>query len=123
MGRYLPVLRIMAPITLIFGLTMTFPLALSYMFADGAETAYGVGIAITAGFGLILLRLTRGQGGELRARDGFLLVTLTWIVLPAFATLPLVFHLRELSFTDAYFETAAAMTTTGATVLTGLDAL
>jgi len=59
----------------------------------------------------------------LQPRDGFLLVSLVWTVLPAFATLPLLIFLPELSFTDAYFETVSGLTTTGATVLTGLDNL
>jgi len=56
-------------------------------------------------------------------RDGYLLAVLTWTVLPAFATLPLLFHLPNLSFTDAYFETMSGITTTGGTVLAGLDNL
>ena len=66
---------------------------------------------------------TRRFRRELQPRDGFLLVTLGWTVLPAFATLPLLFHLPGLSFTDAYFETMSGLTTTGATVLSGLDQL
>jgi len=60
---------------------------------------------------------------ELQPRDGFLLVTLVWTVLPAFATLPLMFHLPGLSFPYAYFETMSGLTTTGATVISGLDEL
>jgi trk system potassium uptake protein TrkH len=52
-----------------------------------------------------------------------LLVTLVWTVLPAFGALPLMFHIQGLSFTDAYFEAVSGLTTTGATVLTGLDTL
>lgn len=52
-----------------------------------------------------------------------LLVALTWTVLPAFAAMPLMIGIPGMSFTDAYFETASAMTTTGATVLVGLDSL
>ena len=47
----------------------------------------------------------------------------TWTVLPAFATLPLLLYLPELSFTDAYFEAVSGLTATGATVLSGLDQL
>jgi trk system potassium uptake protein TrkH len=57
-------------------------------------------------------------------RDGFLLVVLVWAGLPAFATVPLlVYFWPRLSFTDAYFEAVSSLTTTGATVLEGLDAL
>ena len=46
-----------------------------------------------------------------------------WTVLPAFGALPLMVHIPGLSFTDAYFEAVSGLTTTGATVLTGLDQL
>ena len=57
---------------------------------------------------------------ELDRRQGFLLTALAWTVLPAFGALPLVGY--GLSFADAYFEAVSAMTTTGSTVMTGLDA-
>jgi trk system potassium uptake protein TrkH len=60
---------------------------------------------------------------ELKVRDGFLLVLLVWTGLPAFATLPLLIYAPEMGFTGAYFETISAMTTTGATVMSGLDTL
>jgi len=63
------------------------------------------------------------EAARVAARDGFLLVALVWTALPAFATLPLLLYLPGLSFTDAYFETVSGFTTTGATVLSGLDAL
>ncbi|NJD35086.1 MAG: TrkH family potassium uptake protein, partial [Betaproteobacteria bacterium] len=53
----------------------------------------------------------------------FLLVTLAWVLMAAIATLPLLLVIDDLSFTDAYFETMSGLTTTGATVLTGLDKL
>ena len=60
---------------------------------------------------------------ELQLRDGFVLVALVWLVLPAFAALPLLLALPELSITDAYFEAMSGFSATGATVLTGLDDL
>jgi trk system potassium uptake protein TrkH len=55
-------------------------------------------------------------------RDGFLMVVMVWSVLPVFACLPFIFQLH-ISFTDAYFEAMSGLTTTGATVLSGLDNL
>jgi trk system potassium uptake protein TrkH len=52
--------------------------------------------------------LTRRFRRELQPRDGFLLVTLTWAVLPAFGALPLLLAIPGLSFTDAYFEAMSA---------------
>jgi trk system potassium uptake protein TrkH len=77
-------------------------------------------MAITLGAGLVMSVTMRRFRRELQPRDGFLLVTLTWLLLPAFGALPLMLALPELSFTDAYFEAMSGLTTTGATVLTGL---
>ena len=74
--------------------------------------------------GLVLSLGPRGRPRrEIQPRDGFLLVALVWTVLPAFATIPLLAQIPALSFTDAYFECVSGLTATGATVLTGLDAL
>ncbi|MCA0324450.1 MAG: TrkH family potassium uptake protein [Proteobacteria bacterium] len=66
---------------------------------------------------------TRHANRELTVRDGFLLVTLVWVVLPIYAALPLMFTVRGISFTDAYFEAMSGLTATGATSLAGLDLL
>lgn len=57
---------------------------------------------------------------QLRARDMYFLTTASWVVVCAFAALPMVF-IRHISYTDAFFETMSGITTTGSTVLTGLD--
>jgi len=71
--------------------------------------------------------VTRRAGTEIMPRDGMLLVSLAWTVLPAFACLPLILYFeaagRPISITRAYFEAVSGLTTTGATVRTGLDAL
>ena len=102
---------------------MLVPLAFSLALADGAYGAYLGSIGATALAGIALWFATRRSGRELQVRDGFLLVALVWTVLPAFATLPLLLQLRDLSFTDAYFEAVSGLTTSGATVLSGLDRL
>jgi trk system potassium uptake protein TrkH len=66
---------------------------------------------------------TRRRRAELGPREGILLVVLAWAGGAAFATLPLLFVIPDLSFTDAYFETVSGLTTTGATVLANLDTL
>ncbi len=75
----------------------------------------------------MLWAVARRSSAELKPRDGVLLVVLTWTVLPLFASLPLLAYFYEagapISFTDAYFEAMSGLTTTGSTVLTGLDTL
>ncbi|MBP6654336.1 MAG: TrkH family potassium uptake protein [Propionivibrio sp.] len=117
-----PVLHVLSLVILIFGLTMLVPLAVSWGLRDGAERAFDEAILLTLAVGALLGYVTRKSKRDLRIRDGFLMVALVWTVLPAFAAVPLIAQL-DLSFTDAYFETVSGLTTTGATILTGLDAL
>ena len=77
----------------------------------------------TLGVGLAVSVATARFRRELQPRDGFLLVSLIWGVLPAFAALPLMLALPGLSVTDAYFEAMSGFSASGATVLSGLDAL
>lgn len=123
MVRILAVLNALSVVVMIFALCLFFPLAWSFILGDAAQTAYDHAIFLTASVGVLLWLTTRRKRRELQPRDGFLLVALVWTVLPAFATLPLLFYLPQLSFTHAYFETVSGLTTTGATVLHGLDAL
>jgi len=122
--RFLPVFRALGVIISIFGIAMLAPLGVSMAFADGAQTAYDEAIVVTLFCGVLLwLGASRGGPAELRVRDGFLLVALTWAVLPLFGALPLFIQIDGLSFTDAYFEATSGLTATGSTLLTGLDHL
>src|SRR5258706_6442324 len=123
MVRPFPVLNVLSVLIVVFALAMLLPLCVSLGYGDPARYAYEKAVLITFVSGAILWVLTRSRQAELQTRDGFLLVALVWTVLPAFATLPLLMYMPELSFTDAYFETVAALTTTGSTVLSGLDKL
>jgi trk system potassium uptake protein TrkH len=105
------VVALVGRMVMMFALLMAVPLA------------FVTAIGLTFGAGLLLSLATRRFRRELRLRDGFILVSLTWLVLAAFAALPLMLAIPGLSFTDAYFEAMSGLTTTGATVLTGLDAL
>jgi trk system potassium uptake protein TrkH len=122
-ARYAPLAQTFGLIVMLFGLSVLIPGALSHFLGDGAEFAYDEALVLTFGSGAFLWLLARRHAGELQIRDGFLLVALAWTVLPAFATLPLMLYLPELSFTDAYFEAVSGLTTSGATVLSGLDTL
>jgi len=73
--------------------------------------------------GLVVWASTRSHRREMRSRDGFLLVSLAWVMMSAIATVPLLMAVPGLSFTDAFFETMSGLSTTGATVLVGLEDL
>jgi trk system potassium uptake protein TrkH len=119
----LAVAALVGRLVALFGVLMGVPLLFAVGRRDPAEDAFIIGIAITllAGGGVTLL--TRRMRRELQPRDGFVLVALTWVVLPAFGAIPLLLGVPGLSVTDAYFEAMSGFTATGATVLTGLDGL
>ncbi len=123
MSSLLPLLPILGGVIAMFALAMLVPLAFAFFGNDAALYAYDGAILITAGCGAALWWFTRRHQRELQPRDGFLLVALIWTVLPAFAMLPLLFALPQLSVTDAYFEAMSGLTATGATVLSGLERL
>jgi trk system potassium uptake protein TrkH len=123
MSRIAPVLNVLSKVIMLFSVAFVFPLALSWILDDGAQRAYDEAILITFVAGLLTWLFTRKAQRELQTRDGFLLVLLAWTGLPAFATLPLLIYMPDLSFTDAYFETVSGITTTGSTILSGLDTL
>src|SRR2546422_543201 len=123
MARLVPVLNVLSVVIVIFAVAMLLPLLVSVIYGDAAGDACEVAVPIAFAGGAVLWIATRASRAELQPRDGFLLVALVWTVLPAFATVPLLVHASDLSFTDAYFETVAALTTTGSTVLSGLDKL
>ncbi|MHC8597976.1 TrkH family potassium uptake protein [Arenicellales bacterium IMCC55707] len=118
------VLRILGVLLVMFSTTMIPPLIISWMSSDGSAGAFFVAYLATVSVGGALWILFRNKARELRVRDGFLIVVLFWTVLAIFGTAPLLLSPNPaLSLTDALFESMSGLTTTGATVLTGLDNL
>lgn len=123
MRYYYPVFKVLGGVLVLFGLTMAVPLGFSHFCRDGIEAGFALSMAITVAIGAGLFLHCRHLDRELQPHDGFLLATLVWTVLPVFGAIPLLLHLPGLSLTDAYFEAVSGLTTTGATVLTGLEKL
>ncbi len=123
MNSPLAVTALIGRVLMLFSLLMAMPLAFALVQRDPAENAFLVGIGVTFAAGGGLSLATRRFRRELQLRDGFVLVALVWLVLPAFAALPLLLAIPGLSVTDAYFEAMSGFSATGATVLTGLDEL
>lgn len=115
---------ILGRLLMVFSLTMLPPLAVGLLYAEEAVSAFGAGFAVTLVVGLILWLPVRSHRRELRLRDGFLVVASFWVVLGSFGAIPLMLSEQPtMSITDAMFEAMSGLTTTGATVLTGLDGL
>ncbi|MDR0227247.1 MAG: TrkH family potassium uptake protein [Burkholderiaceae bacterium] len=127
MRDLLPVLRVLGMLMVMFALSMLLPFGVSWFTDDGIWRIYPWSMGITGAAGLSLWIGLDHFRRELQPRHGVILVTLVWVVLPLCAMLPLVLGLGHvglsISFTHAYFEAVSGLTTTGATVLTGLDSL
>lgn len=121
------VLRVLGMLLMLFALAMGVPLSVSWWMQDGLWPVYPLAMAFTLLVGGILVVALRRYRRELQPRHGVMLVTMVWVLLPLFATLPLLLAYdqigRPLRFTHAYFETVSGLTTTGSTVLSNLDTL
>ncbi len=127
---FLRIASVLGGILVVFALTFLVPWAVSLHIQDGAHGSFAWGTGATLLVGCLVFavgRSRRVRGVDLQARDGVLLVGLVWTALPLFAAVPLLhfYHSigQPLSFSGAYFETMSGLTTTGSTVLTGLDQL
>jgi trk system potassium uptake protein TrkH len=119
----LGVAHVLGSLLAIFGGTYALPFVCSLISRDGQSLAFIIAAGVSSGSGLLISFATRGHSRELKPRDGFLLATLSWVLMSASATIPLLIAIPGLSFTDAYFEAMSGLTTTGSTILTGLDNL
>jgi len=116
--------RILGLLLMLFSFTMLPPVLVSFIYNDGARGAFALGFLVTIVTGLLIWLPVYKSRKELRLRDGFIVVVLFWTVLGMFGALPLMLYEElGLSFTDAVFESISGLTTTGATVITGLDHL
>ena len=121
MEALLPVANALGRLLMVFAVAYLGPIACSLLFDDGAAMHFTLAMLITLGIGIVLMAATRRYVRELKIRDGFLLVSLSWTMMALIATIPMHFAYPALSFTDASFEMMSALTTTGSTVLVDLD--
>ena len=123
--HFATIVKILGILLMLFSCLSNLPsIAVSLIYDDSALSAFTVAFATTFTIGLLLFLLSVNSSNELRTRDGFLIVTLFWAVLGTIGCLPFVFSdSPQLSITDAVFESLSGLTTTGATVLSGIDTL
>jgi trk system potassium uptake protein TrkH len=108
---------------MIFSAAYLLPILTAWICQDGTAPLFLRDLAITFSVGGVMWIGAKDHKRELKAKDGFLLVLLYWSGMAGIAALPLMGYNADLSFTDAYFEAMSGLTTTGATVLSGLDNL
>jgi len=116
--------KILGILLMIFSSAMLGPLLLAVLSQDETVLSFSLALGITFFAGFFLWLPVRSSKHELRIRDGFLITSLFWTVLGLFGSLPFILtDALQLSVVDAIFESISGLTTTGATVIVGLDVL
>jgi len=127
MYRFLAVLHTLGFTMALFSTTMFFPMGASIIMGDGQVHIFVQSFMLALGLGVLCWLGTMPFRGELRPRDGFLLVSMVWTMLPLMGSIPLMLYFSDIgqpiSFTHAYYEAMSGLTATGGTVLAGLDGL
>jgi trk system potassium uptake protein TrkH len=109
---------------MVFSLTQLPPIVVDAIYQQQEALSFAVAFALTFASGLLLYLPFRKSTKDFRIREGILVVVSFWFVLSLFATIPfLLSESLRMSFSDAFFESMSGLTTTGATVLSGLDDL
>jgi len=100
------------------------PAFISLLYRDGGGVSFLMAFVFCLVVGILSWYPNRNFKGDLRPREGFLIVVLFWIVLASFSAIPLLLlNNPNLSVADAFFESFSGLTTTGATILTKIDGL
>ena len=120
--HFAAVQRLIGILLMVFSITMLPPIGVALWYADGQLQHFLLSLVLCFGAGFVCWLPVRRHRRELRVRDGFILVTLFWAVLGLLGGIPFLLS-AHLGFTDAVFESISGVTTTGATVITGLDGL
>jgi len=116
-----PVFFVIGLMSSALGILMFIPMLVDVLDEGRAWRAFGVAGGITTLFGALLATITYTPKPALRARGAFVLTVFAWLTLAILSCMPFLFEPINLSLTDALFESTSGITTTGATILTGLD--
>src|SRR5262245_20529557 len=121
MTDWKPIFYVMGHMLVALAIAMAAPAIVDVIGDHSDWRSFAVSAVITVAIGGILIAANQSTETRINVRQGFLLTTLSWLVLSAFAALPFVISDERLSYADAFFEAISGLTSTGATVLTGLD--
>lgn len=114
------IMKILGMLLMLFSFAMLPPVVVAWLFQDGDLETFIIAFAFIFAVGFAVWLPFYRASAELQTRDGFLVVTLLWTVLGIMGAVPIWLAL-DISVTDAIFESISGLTTTGATVLSGLD--
>jgi len=120
MRAYAPVQRVVGVLLMFLSIGFAPPLAFALITGDGGGAAFALSMAVVAAIGGGLYWPVRASQRELRVADGFLVVVACWGAVALAGSLPLLLTL-DIGLADAVFESTSGITTTGATVLSGIE--
>ena len=116
------VLYIVGIMVVTLGGTMLLPALVDLVLGNQDWQVFTISATVTVFIGGSLMLTNRtSNGGQWRAREAVLMTNLAWLMLSIFGALPLHLSELDLSYTDAFFEAVSGLTTTGSTVMVGLD--
>ena len=121
--HYSIIARILGLLLMMFSLTLLVPIVVAMIYQEQTAQAFFLAFAIIFSVGMLVWLPNSRSTGDLRTRDGFLVTVLFWVTLCLGGALPLALVEPSLSITNAVFESISGLTTTGATVISGLDDL
>ena len=122
-SKVMPIIHVLSKLGLLFSLLLAVPTLMSYFYHDSAFIVFAYTALTVLLVSCVTWVLTLRFNRELRPRDGFTLVLMLWLGFAVVAAMPIYFYMPSMSFTDAFFEAMSGLTTTGATVISGLDTL
>ena len=115
------ILNFFGLLLIMFGVSFAIPLLVAVFYEESLVAVFGSGMSLLIALGFLCWFLTKDNEQELSLSDGFVITVLFWIVLSVSGSIP--FILFGFSVVDSFFESMSGITTTGATVFTGLDGL
>jgi trk system potassium uptake protein TrkH len=115
------IINLFSILVMFFSFSFVFPMLISWIYMDKSLNIFITTFLIVFTFGLSGWYFTKGSIKDLSQSDGFIIITFFWIILSIAGSIP--FYLSGMSLIDAFFESMSGITTTGATVLSGLDDL
>ena len=116
-----PLINLFSILVMLFSVSFVFPMIVSIIYKDSALSIFIYTFLFVFFLGLIGWFFSRGDDRELGQKDGFIIITFFWLVLSFAGSIP--FIISGMGFIDSFFESMSGITTTGATVLSGLDSL
>lgn len=122
--QFATITRILGILIMVFSITMIPPSVVALIYQDGGGSAFFITFILVLVTGFLIFLPKRHAKKELKIRDGFLIVSLFWTVLSLFGAIPFTLIEKDaLSIADAVFESFSGITTTGSTVISGIDEL